>query len=86
MEPLSATSTSNHPHSISRSFGVYICFDSSGHITATDCCNGVYVFNPSGECVGHVSSDVIRCLAGVIVDEDGSVHVCSFYACNVVVF
>ena len=29
-------------------------------IIATDCCNGVYVFNPSGECVGHVGSDVIK--------------------------
>ena len=56
--------------------------DSSGHIIATDCCNGVYVFNLSGECVGHVSSDVIKSPAGV----DGFVHVCSFYACNVVVF
>ena len=64
-------------------FWSIICFDSSGHIIANDCCN---VFNPSGECVGHVSSDVIKSPAGVIVDEDGSVHVCSFYACNFVVF
>ena len=63
-----------------------ICVDNSGHTIATDCCNGVYVFNPSSECVGHVSSDVIKSPAGVIVDEDGFVHVCSFYVCNVVVF
>ena len=29
-----------------------ICFDSSGLIIATDWDNGVYVFKPSGECVG----------------------------------
>ena len=46
----------------------------------------MYIFNPSGECVGHVSSDVIKSPAGVIVDEDGFVCVCSFYACNVVTF
>ena len=63
-----------------------ICVDVSGQIIATDYYNGVYVFKPSGECVGHVSSDVIKSPAGVIVDEDGFVHVCSFYACNVVVF
>ena len=62
-----------------------ICFDSSGHIIATDCDNGVYVFNPSGECVGHVSSDVIRCPAGVTVDEDGFVYVCDCDSDNVVV-
>ena len=63
-----------------------VCVDVGGHIIATDHDNGVYVFNPSGECVGHVSSDVIKTSAGVIVDEDGFVHMCSFYACNVVVF
>ena len=60
-----------------------ICFDSSGHIIATDCDNGVYVFNPSGECVGHVSSD--GSVAGVIVDEDGFVYVCGFRSSNVLV-
>ena len=60
-------------------------FDSSGHIIATDCCNGVYVFNPSGECVGHVSSDVIRSVAGVTIDEDGFVYVCGFRSSNVLV-
>ena len=53
-----------------------ICIDSSGHIIATDCKNGVYVFNPSGECVGHISRGVIVCPAGVTVDEDGFVYVC----------
>ena len=62
-----------------------ICFDSSGHIIATDCYNGVYVFNPSGECVGHVSSDVVPNLAGVTVDEDGFVYVCGFHSNDVVV-
>jgi hypothetical protein len=62
-----------------------ICFDSSGHIIATDCCNGVYVFNPSGECVGHVSSDVISQPVGVTVDEDGFVYVCGFRSSNVLV-
>ena len=62
-----------------------ICVDSSGHIIATDCCNGVYVFNPSGECVDHVSSDVITYPAGVTVDEDGFVYVCGFRSSNVLV-
>ena len=55
-----------------------ICFDTSGHIIASDWKNGVYVFKSSGECVGHVSSDVITDPAGVAVDEDGFVYVCSF--------
>ena len=38
----------------------------------------VYVFRASGECVGHVSRDVILGPAGVSVDEDGFVYVCSF--------
>ena len=62
-----------------------ICVDSSGHIIATDCCNGVYVFNPSGECVGHVSSDVITNPVGVTVNEDGFVYVCGCHSSNVVV-
>ena len=66
-----------------------ICFDSSGHIIATDCDNGVYVFKPSGEYVtsfGLVSSGVIQHSAGVAVDEDGLVYVCGFKSKNVVVF
>ena len=62
-----------------------ICFDSSGHIIATDCDNGVYVFKPSGEYVtsfGLVSS---RYPAGVAVDEDGFVYVCGYGSHNVVV-
>ena len=56
-----------------------ICFDARcGHIIVSDWRNGVYVFKPSGECVGHVSSDVIPEPAGVTVDEDGFVYVCSF--------
>ena len=75
METLSATSTSN-PSSLNLSEFWGICIDSSGHTIATDCKNGVYVFKPSGECVGHVSSGVIVCPAGVTVDEDGFVYVC----------
>ena len=60
-----------------------ICFDSSGRIIASDCHNGVYIFKPSGECVGHV--DVIRCPAGVTVDEDGFVYVCGFYSHTVII-
>ena len=61
-----------------------ICFDSSGHIIATVEC-GVYIFKPSGECVGHVvSSDVIRRPAGVTVDEDGIVYVCGCNSNNVI--
>ena len=63
-----------------------ICLDSSGHnIIAGDRENGVYVFKPSGECVGHVSSDVIRSPTGVAVDEDGFVYVCNCNSDNVVV-
>ena len=66
-----------------------ICFDSSGHIIATDYGNGVYVFKPSGEYVtsfGLVSSGEIRHPSGVAVDEDGLVYVCGFKSKNVVVF
>ena len=66
-----------------------ICFDSSGHIIATDCDNGVYVFKPSGEYVtsfGLVSSGAIRDPSGVAVDEDGFVYVCGCSSNNVVVF
>ena len=65
-----------------------ICFDSSGHIIATDYVNGVYVFKPSGEYVtsfGLVSGHVIRYPAGVAVDEDGFVYVCGHVSNNVVV-
>ena len=62
-----------------------ICVDSSGHIIATDWENGVYLFNSSGECVGHVSNDIIRSPAGVTVDEDGFVYVCDCNSDNVVV-
>ena len=62
-----------------------ICIDTSGHIIVSDHCHGVYVFRASGECVGHVSRDVIRHPAGVSVDEDGFVYVCSFMGGNVFV-
>ena len=45
----------------------------------------MYVFRASGECVGHVSSDVIPYPTGVTVDEDGFVYVCSFTGQNVVI-
>ena len=56
-----------------------ICFDTcSGHIIASDQYNGVYVFTPNGECVSHLNRDVIPAPAGLTVDEDGFVYVCSF--------
>ena len=55
-----------------------ICIDTSGHIIVSDREYGVYVFIASGECVGHVSRDVIPCPAGVSVDEEGFVCVCSY--------
>ena len=66
-----------------------ICFDSSGHVIATDRDNGVYVFKPSGVYVtsfGLVNSAVISHPSGVAVDEDGFVHVCDLGSKNVVVF
>ena len=63
-----------------------ICIDTSGHIIVSDWVYGVYVFRASGECVGHVSSDVIPCPAGVTVDEDDFVYVCSFRDGNVFLF
>ena len=66
------------PSSLKLSLFNGICFDTSGHIIASDWENGVYVFKSSGECVGHVSSDVIPYPAGVAVDDDGFVYVCSF--------
>ena len=53
-----------------------ICFDSSGHVIATDHYNGVYVFKPSGEYVTSFGSGVTIYPAGVAVDEDGFVYVC----------
>ena len=63
-----------------------ICVDSSGHIIATDYFKGVYVFNPSGECVRRVISDVVPNPAGITIDEDGFVYVSGFHSCTVVVF
>ena len=63
-----------------------ICYDSAGHIIASDYVNGVYVFQPSGECVSHVASGgVIQSPAGVTVDEDGFVYVCGFNSRNVII-
>ena len=73
------------PSSLKLSQFYGICIDTSGHIIVSDYSNGVYVFRASGECVGHVSSDVIPCPAGVSVDEDGFVYVCSFIRQNVVI-
>ena len=72
------------PSSLKFSEFVGICFYGSDHIIVTDCVNGVYVFNTvSGKCVGRVSSDVIPSPAGVAVDGDGYVYVCSFdHRCN----
>ena len=55
-----------------------ICFHPSGYIIASDLSFGVYAFKPSGWCVGHVSYDVIPHPAGITVDDDGFVYVCSF--------
>ena len=63
-----------------------VCFDTSGHIIASDWDNGVYVFKSSGECVGHVSSDEIPVPAGVAVDDDGFVYVCNFKGSCLCVF
>ena len=62
-----------------------ICIDTSGHIIVSDWEYGVYVFRASGECVGHVSSDVIPYPTGVTVDEDGFVYVCSITGHKVVI-
>ena len=63
-----------------------ICIDTSGHIIVSDWEYGVYVFRASGECVGHVSRDVICYPAGVSVDEDGFVYVCSYTNIKVHIF
>ena len=60
-----------------------ICIDTSGHIIVSDLYHGVYA---SGECVGHVSSHVIPCPAGVSVDEDGFVYVCCYTNSKVHIF
>ena len=73
------------PSSLNLSAFWGICVDSSGHIIASDHNNGVYVFKPSGECVGHVSSDVFDGPSGVTVDEDGFVYVCENWSTNIVV-
>ena len=77
------------PSSLKLSQFCGICFDSSGHIIATDYDSGVHVFKPSGEYVtsfGLVSSSVIVHPSGVAVDEDGFVYVCGWLSSNVVVF
>ena len=62
-----------------------ICFDSSGHnIIASDYVNDIYIFKPSGECVGHVVSSNVIHPVGVTVDEDGFVYVCGFDSHNVI--
>ena len=76
------------PSSLKLSAFCGICFDSSGHIIATDHYNGVYVFKPSGEYVtsfGLVSSRVTLHPAGVAVDGDGFVYVSGYLSDNVVV-
>ena len=64
-----------------------ICFDSSGHIIASDRDNGVYIFTSSGERVGHIviSNVELNSPDGVTVDEDGFVYVCGFWSYNVVI-
>ena len=64
-----------------------ICFDSSGHILASDFDNGVYIFTSSGECVGHIVSSSIGLHnpSGVTIDEDGFVYVCACGSSNVVI-
>ena len=66
------------PSSIKLSQLYSICFYTSGHFITSDDENGVYVFKPGSWCVGHVSRDLIHSPAGVTVDDDGFVYVCSF--------
>ena len=55
-----------------------ICFDTSGrYIIASDYKYGVYVFSLSGECIGHIGSDRVMTPAGVAVDNDGFLYICS---------
>ena len=74
------------PSSLKLSEFCGICIDTSGHIIVSDLYHGVYVFIASGECVGHVSSHVIPCPAGVSVDEDGFVYVCCYTNSKVYIF
>ena len=62
-----------------------ICFDSSGHIIASDWNNVMYIFTSSG--VHIVSSNVgLNTPAGVTVDEDGFVYyVCGHWSDKVVI-
>ena len=64
-----------------------ICFDSSGHIIASDFDSGVYIFTSSGECVSHIVSRYVGIIdpTGVTVDEDGFVYVCGCMSGNVVI-
>ena len=71
------------PPSLKLSLFNCICFDTSGHIIASDWENGVYVFKSSGECVGHV---IISYPAGVAIDDDGFVYVCNHFSSCVYVF
>ena len=46
----------------------------------------MYVFEPSGECVSHITSGaLVSGPAGVTVDEDGFVYVCGFYSDKIIV-
>ena len=73
------------PSSLKLSYFWGICFDSSGHIIATDYDNGVYVFKRSGEFVTSFGGEISH-PSGVAVDEDGFVYVCGFLSKNIVVF
>ena len=73
------------PHTLQLSTFQGICFDSSSHIVAIDYENGVYLFTTSGDCVGHIGSDLIKCPTGVMVDEGSYVYVCSFLSFEVFV-
>ena len=70
------------PSSLKLSLFNGICFDTSGHIIASDRDNGVYVFKCSGECVGHAGINVIPGPGGVAVDDDGFVYVCDSFICG----
>ena len=74
------------PSSLKLSVFNGICIDRSGHTIVSDRYYGVYVFRASGECVGHVSRDVIPYPTGVTVDEDGFVYMCNFSSSEVYIF